>query len=125
MYYISSLLKHPDFNDPEKKKLFENSVEKEKMLITSNFSFSQRFLVLNRSKFDLFFAYYFSLDKLVKMLLDFKSQKVKIYIENTNKVLPYIINIIFFVLKITVVYQEKIYHRCYCMGITLVERQNC
>ena len=28
----------------------------------------------------------------------------------------------FYVLKISVVYQEKIYHRCYCMGISLVER---
>ena len=29
----------------------------------------------------------------------------------------------FFVLKISVVYQEKnIYHRCYCMGIPLVGR---
>ena len=27
----------------------------------------------------------------------------------------------FFVLKISMVYQEKIYHRCYCMGIPLVE----
>ena len=28
----------------------------------------------------------------------------------------------FFVLKISLVYQDKIYHRCYCMAITLVER---
>ena len=28
----------------------------------------------------------------------------------------------FSVLKISVVYQEKIYHSCYCIGILLVER---
>ena len=30
----------------------------------------------------------------------------------------------FFVLKISMVYQEKIYHSCYCMGIPLVEGYN-
>ena len=33
-------------------------------------------------------------------------------------------NMSFFVLKISVVFQEKIYHRFYCMGISLVENQN-
>ena len=28
----------------------------------------------------------------------------------------------FFVLKISMVYQEKIYHRCYCMSILFVEK---
>ena len=32
-----------------------------------------------------------------------------------------ICGISFFMLKISVVYQEKIYHRCYCIGIPLVE----
>ena len=31
----------------------------------------------------------------------------------------------FFVLKISMICQEKVYHRCYCTGIPLVERWNC
>ena len=44
------------------------------------------------------------------------SKKMRSYSKNIHDI------IIFFFLKISVVYQEKIYHRCYCMDIPFVER---
>ena len=48
--------------------------------------------------------------------------KHDVYPQKMHSCSKNICGISFFVLKISVVYQEKICHWCYCMGIPLVER---
>ena len=48
--------------------------------------------------------------------------KLDVYLQKMHICSKSMSCILFFVLRISVVYQEKIYHRCYCMGIPFVER---
>ena len=48
--------------------------------------------------------------------------KCNVYPEKMDSCSKNIHDISFSVLKVSVVNQEKIYHRCYCIGILLVER---